>query len=95
ARTDPSAAVHERLGFARFRLKEYPAAAANFERALELDPDYFPALNGLGVCTLNDWIAGDRRDPTLKERGVALLRRSIQLEPDQPQIREILTRYGR
>lgn len=95
AKTHPSAAVFERLGFARFRLKDYAAASTNFQKSLDIDADYFPALNGLGVSTLNDWIGGDRQDGSLKERGVAMLRRSLQLEPDQPQIREIVTRYGR
>jgi tetratricopeptide (TPR) repeat protein len=95
AKNDPSAAVYERLGFARFRLKDYEAAKTNFQKALDMDADYFPALNGLGVCTLNDWIGGDRKDGSIKDRGMALLRRSMQIEPNQPQIREIVTRYGR
>lgn len=94
-RVDPSPAAYERLGFARFRLSSFDAAKANFQRALDLDPDYFPALNGLGVCLLNDWIGSDRRDMAAKDRGCACLRRSIQIERDQPQILEVVTRYCR
>lgn len=95
AKVDPSAAVFERLGFARFRLKDYAAAKDNFQRAIEFDGDYFPALNGIGVCLLNDWIGGNRQDQSAKDRGLSHLRRSLQIEPEQPQIREIVTRYGR
>jgi hypothetical protein len=52
-------------------------------------------LNGLGVCLMNDWIRSDKANSAAKDRAVSLLRRSLQLDPDQPQIREILTRYGR
>jgi len=94
-KTDPSPALHERLGFARFRLGEFDPAKANFDKSLELDKDYYPAMNGLGVCLMNDWIRSDRADLAAKDRGVGLLRRSLQLDADQPQIKEILTRYGR
>lgn len=94
-KTDPSPAVHERLGFARFRLGNFAAAKEHFQRSLDLDADYFPAMNGMGVCLLNDWIRSDKGDTAAKDRGIALLRRSLQLDPDQAQIKEILTRYGR
>jgi len=95
AKVDPSAAVYERLGFARFRVKDYEAAKSNFQKSLDIDTNYFPALNGLGVCLLNDWITGDRKDQGIKDRGISCLRRSLQIESDQPQINEIVTRYGR
>jgi tetratricopeptide (TPR) repeat protein len=91
----PTTAVYERLGFARFRLGNFDAAKEYFQKSLDLDADYFPAMNGLGVCLMNDWIRSDKADTAAKDRAVSLLRRSLQLDPDQPQIREILTRYGR
>jgi Flp pilus assembly protein TadD len=94
-KVDPTAAVHERLGFARFRLGDFNAAKQNFQKSLDLDADYFPAMNGLGVCLMNDWIRSDKADGAARDRAVTLLRRSLQLDSDQPQIREILTRYGR
>lgn len=92
---EPTPAAHERLGYARFRQDRFDAAKEHFQRAIDLDPDYFPALNGLGVCLMNDWIRADRADIAAKDRGITCLRRSLQLDPDQPHIREILTRYGR
>ena len=92
---EPSPAIHERLGFARFRLGTFDQAKEHFQKSLDLDPDYYPALNGLGVCLMNDWIRSDKSDAAARERGVSCLRRSLQVDPDQPAIREILTRYGR
>ncbi len=89
----PTAAAHERLGYARFKLREYEPAAASFRAALALDPDYFPALNGMGVCELNTYVWSERRDAAALERGLGHLRRSLQLNRNQPRIEELLTRY--
>ena len=94
-KNDPSSIAHERLGFARFRMGQYDASKQSFASALKLDADYYPALNGMGVCRLNDWIRSSRQDSKAKEEGMAQLRRSLQINRDQPQILEILTRYGR
>ncbi len=93
-RSEPTAAAYERLGFAEFRLRHYDDSQKAFESALELEPDYYPALNGLGVCMLNRWIWSSKSNDLARERGVAALRRSLQIEPDQPRIVELLSRYG-
>lgn len=98
-RTAPSAEAHERLGFAQFRLGQYdPAlydsALESFQNALELDPDYYPALNGIGVSYLNRWVWSDQKDSEARSRALAALRRSLQLNRNQPQILELLSRYG-
>jgi len=94
-RTDPSAIAYERLGFAEFRLGNFPAALAAFERSEALDPEHFPALNGVAVCLLNQWIEGGQRDDELRTRAVDRLRRSLRINRDQPRITELLTTYGR
>lgn len=93
-RTQPSAEAFERLGAAEFKLRRYPEALAAFNRAVEIDPDYFPALNGIGVCELNTWLQSENRNDTgAKSRGLGALRRSLQINRDQPRILEILARY--
>jgi len=94
-RTEPSAIAYERLGYAKFKQGKYDESKQNFAASLKLDEAYYPALNGMGVCSLNDWIKGGRQDSKTKEIGLAALRRSLQINRDQPQILEILTRYGR
>jgi tetratricopeptide (TPR) repeat protein len=93
-KAEPSAASWERLGFARFKQGKYPEAHAAFESALAIDKDYYPALNGQGVCLLNKWIWSGREDSKARTDGLAALRRSLQVHRDQPQIIELLTRYG-
>jgi tetratricopeptide (TPR) repeat protein len=99
-KTNPSAEAWERLGFARFRLGKgdramYSFAEEAFDNSLAIDGDYFPALNGKGVCLLNRWIESGRNDEASRRTGIELLRRSVQVEPAQPRIVELLSRYGR
>jgi tetratricopeptide (TPR) repeat protein len=93
-RTDPSATAWERLGFADFRLGQFERAQKDFESGLRVDADYYPALNGLGVCLLNKWIASDKADNKVHDAGVQALRRSLQINRDQPKIVELLSRYA-
>lgn len=88
-----TAEAYERLGFAQFKSGRNEEAKAAFARALEINPQYFPALNGVGVCELNAWIKSDRNDQGAHDRGVAALRASIKINRDQPRILELLARY--
>ncbi|MEZ6242238.1 MAG: tetratricopeptide repeat protein [Phycisphaerales bacterium] len=93
-RIEPSAIAYERMGSGFFRLKKYEAAERAFREALELDPDHYPALNGVAVCELNTWLWSGQRETAALQDAVGALRRSLQLEPRQPQIVELLRRYG-
>lgn len=92
-RTSPSAPAHERLGYSLFKLEQYDQAMASFQAALRLEPDYFPALNGIGVCELNRWHWSDKRDVGARDRAIAALRRSLSINRNQAAIEELLTRY--
>lgn len=90
----PTPAAYERLGFAHFRLESLPAAMTAYNEALKLDPDYYPALNGVGVCELNTYLWSDRTDMAARDRAFTALRRSLQLNRNQPRVFDLLSRYG-
>jgi tetratricopeptide (TPR) repeat protein len=94
---EPDAVSFERLGYAAFKARRYSAALTAFENALEYDADYVAALNGVGVCLLNRYLLaeGEAKIVADLDRAISLLRRSVQLKNDQPQIIELLRRYGR
>ncbi|MBX3384059.1 MAG: tetratricopeptide repeat protein [Phycisphaeraceae bacterium] len=92
-RTEPTAVAHERLGSGLFRLRQYPDALAAFRKSLEIDPNHYPALNGVGVCLLNQWVWSQEKDTAARDEAIRSLRRSVQLEPQQPKIIELLGRY--
>ena len=92
-KTAPSPLAHERLGFALFKLNLRDDARLSFQRALAIDGDYYPALNGVGVCELNTWLESKSTDVAAKQRAFEALRKSLMVRPNQGAIQEILTRY--
>lgn len=92
-RTEPSANAYERLGAALFRSKDYDEALASFRKAIEIDANHYPALNGVGVCLLNRWVWSDQKDEAAHDEALRVLRRSLQIEPRQPKILELASRY--
>ena len=80
----PSPAAYERLGSSFFRQRKYDPSLEAYRKALELDPDYYPALNGLGVNMLNRYLWSEKRDEASRQEGLSSLRRSLQIEPRQP-----------
>ena len=89
----PSAAAWERLGYAQFKLGDYAGAAASFDSSLKVDPDYFPALNGVAVCELNTYVWSNGANNDARQRAVAALRRSLIINRNQPSIEALLGRY--
>lgn len=90
---EPSARAYEKLGSAHFKLRQYADAQAAFTKALDLDPNHFPALNGLGICLLNQYEFSDKSDSLAKQQGVSALRKSLQIERNQPRIVELIARF--
>lgn len=89
-----TAAAHERHGYALFKLRRYADSEQAFRAALSMDADYFPALNGLGVCMLNRYINSGKEDRAAQDEAVALFRRSLRQNRNQPKIVELLGRFG-
>jgi len=92
-RTSPSQVAYERLGSGLFRLKKYDDAEAAFRKAIELDANHFPAFNGIGVCMLNKFVWGGGVDDAMKKDAVGFLRRSLQIDANQPRIVDLVSRY--
>ncbi len=93
-KTKPSALSHERLASALFRQQKYDEALAEFRKSLDMDPDYYPALNGVGVSMLNKYLLSDKKDLDAREEALKALRHSLQVEHRQPAVAELINRYG-
>lgn len=92
----PSAVAHERLGYALFRIYEFETSSQHFRTALAYNPDETAALNGLGACLLTEYMALEnkrRRGRDKLNEALAAWRRSLRLNPNQPQIVDLLSRY--
>ncbi len=95
AQRRPSAVVYERLGFAHFKLRQFEAALANFRSALKLNADDTAALNGLGVSLMTLYVQSGRRpaDHPMRIEALSAWRRSVDRDPDQPRIIDLIARY--
>ncbi len=93
-RTSASAAAYERLGWALFRLSEFAKSDEAYRKSIELDPEYWPALNGVGVNALNVWIKNgkDPNDP-LRDEARLMLQRSLRANANQPKVAALLLKY--
>lgn len=91
---EPSPVAYERLGSGLFRLRRYDESLAAFKAAVALDPDYAPALNGVAVCELNNYLWSGKSDGAARERAVEAMRRSLRVDRAQPRIVELLRRYS-
>ncbi|MDQ7013417.1 MAG: tetratricopeptide repeat protein [Planctomycetota bacterium] len=92
-RQHPSAMAQERLGSALFRLREYDLSLEAFRTATQMDERHYPAWNGIGVCLLNRYLWSNKSDLNALDSARNALRRSLQIERNQPRIAELLTRY--
>lgn len=92
-RQSPSALAYERLGSALFRLGEYDEALDAFRTSVQTDPAHYPAHNGIGVCLLNRYLWSNKANIAALDEARNALRKSLQIERNQPRITELLTRY--
>lgn len=92
-KTEPTANAFERLGAGLFRLRRYDESLGSYRRALEIDPNHYPALNGVGVCLMNQWVWSNQSDEAARSEALRAWRRSVQIESNQPKIMELIGRY--
>lgn len=90
----PSAIAWERQGRGYFRLGDYDGSVECYRRAVELDPEYWPALNGIGVNELNAWLGSNRTEREARDEAAAAFRASLRINPDQPKVVRLLTTYS-
>lgn len=92
-RVAPSAEAFERLGWCLFKLGDYTGSQEAYLSAVTMDDDYWPALNGVGVNALNAWLLSERTDDEARVRARDAFRRSLQANPEQPKITQLLSNY--
>jgi len=92
-RVEVSAAAYERIGSARFRQARYDDALQAFRTSIVVDPGHYPAHNGIAVCLLNRYLLSNREDRDTLMGAREAMRTSLRIEPNQPQVVQLLSRY--
>ena len=91
---EPSAHAFERMGWCYFKLGQYGRSIESYRRAVKIEANHWPALNGIGVNALNTWLLSDKRDLQAKIEARDAFRHSLQTKPDQSKVVELLLRYN-
>lgn len=92
-RLAPSANAYERLGWAQFRVGAYDRSAEAYRKGVELDGDHWPSLNGVATNALNRWLQSSRKDDAARLEARSAFQKSLRINPDQPKVVAILTKY--
>lgn len=90
AETWPTARVHERLGLCQAALGQHAAAIFAYRSALKIEPNDRLSLNGLGNSLWQLYLAEGRRDDQFRQQAIEALKRSLVLDPQQPDISQKL-----
>ena len=90
----PGPAVSERLGLAYYKLGNLDKAADAYQDALRQAPSYYQAMNGLGVVHMTRSLQTSPADVAQAQEALDQWNKSLQAEPNQPVIRQLVTRFG-
>ena len=92
-RIDPNLAeAYEQIGLVHFETGDNVEAMKAFEKAIALDPDSSVAHRGKGAVLMLRHIA-DPTDLSAREQALASWTLSLEIDPDQPKLAELVARY--
>ncbi len=89
----PSVNAYERLGWVYFRLGDYEKSIEAYRSAVDIDPDHWPSLNGLGCNALNTWLLSGKMNIASLAEARQAFRQSLIVNADQRKVIDLLIRY--
>jgi tetratricopeptide (TPR) repeat protein len=89
-----SAVVRKRLGDSLVLQAQDDAAMQQYDLCLKIDPNYWPAMNEMGLIDIRKYQAGMTLHEDLRLGAVALWKKSLSLQPHQTQIQQLLDRWN-
>jgi tetratricopeptide (TPR) repeat protein len=88
-----NAVAHQYMGFAQLKLKETEAAIESYKTAVKLNDNDWMAHKSLGVAYML-WAMQNSNDEKIKSLAMEQWNISLQLNPDQPQLKELQSKYN-
>ena len=64
-----------------------------YRSAVEIDPEHWQSLNGIGVNALNTWLLSKRRNDRSALEAREAFRRSLRVNPRQQKVIALLSNY--
>jgi tetratricopeptide (TPR) repeat protein len=92
-RINPNAEAYERMGWCAFKLRQYENSMRAYQNAVELDPTYWQAWNGIGVNALNAWLLSERTDGDARTTARDAFRRSLRVNAEQQKLVALMLKY--
>jgi superkiller protein 3 len=83
----------EQLGTCQYHLKDYEGALQSYQKAIERDQSSAAALRGLGVVYMTQYVL-DHHKAELREKALAAWHASLELNPNQKDIVELVRKYA-
>jgi len=94
-RRSPSVTAYERLGYVRFKMRQFKQALFEYRQAMALNPDDTATLNGLGACLMTLYIQDGRTDTPRRNEGLNSWRKSVRIDNQQSRIIDLIARFSR
>jgi len=88
-----NAVAHQYMGFAQLKLKETEAAVESYKTAVKLNENDWMARKSLGVAYML-WAMQNNNDEKIKALAMEQWNISLQINPDQPQLKELKSKYN-
>ena len=86
---------HTRLGEAYGLSKQYDKAAEQFAEALKLDPNSTDTLNVSAAALIKQYEDDGRVKDNLRNQALDQWKKSLQIKPTQPKIKELLEKWSK
>jgi tetratricopeptide (TPR) repeat protein len=86
-------ANHKRLGDALARAGQPDQALLEYEKAIQGDPNYYPALNAIGSMRIAEYKKGLELDDDKRQAAIKMWAQSLSINPEQPKIRAALNEW--
>ena len=94
AQEDPMlAAAYEQMGACYVARRQWTEAVDAFKKAAQLDESSAVAYRGLGVVFMARYLI-DSNDSALRDSALEAWRRSLALDPRQPELQQLIDKYG-
>lgn len=94
-RRSPSVTAYERLGYVRFKMRQFKQALFEYRQAMALNPDDNATLNGLGACLMTLYIQDGRTDTPRRDEALRAWRKSVRIDNQQYRIVDLIARFSR
>jgi len=84
----------EQIGKCHYYLKEYAQAVEAYQKAVSLGKASAAAHRGIGVVYMTQFVLNGGDDADLRDKGLAAWHASLEIQPDQKDLRELVRKYS-